>query len=84
MKRTAWFRPMRYGAGACPANAKGWGAVAVFVGVIALWAFVAFGAGQDAEPSMRTLPWSILLFLLGAGVLTTGFLWLVGRKTSDE
>ena len=84
MKRAAWFRPMRYGAGAYPANARGWSAVAAVVGVVSLWAVAVFGWGHDPEESMRALAWSVVRFLGGAGLLTIGFLVLVGRKTSDE
>ena len=74
----SWFRPKTYGYGATPSSWQGWLAVAAFIAVEALLAWLLLGF--EEEPRTGRL----LAFLAISAVLVVGFMRLSKARTDGE
>jgi hypothetical protein len=75
-----WFKPIANGAGARPANWRGWAAIVVYIGALVLLATHVF-SGQMALPIA-------VVFFVGVSVMLTAaftvFVWGQVRRYKQE
>ena len=74
----SWFRPKAFGYGATPTTWQGWLAVAAFLALELVLAWVILGFDDDAGAGR------VVLFLAVTAVLVVGFMHVSKSRTNGE